>query len=169
MGKVTLRYNHTQQGISLIEVMVATAILGVFAAMATPNMKGWSRNYYLKSAATTLYAHMQTAKMGAVKDNQPWTVNFNPGTTIGYEVRNSAGKVVKKVDFRSNYSGVIQFGNPTSPVKFDTAILTFNPNGTSNTGFAYLSTPDKSSYYKIGLLLANGSVKSQKWDGAQWR
>jgi hypothetical protein len=42
--------------------------------------------------------------LGAVKDNQPWTVNFNPGGTIGYEVRNSAGKAMKTVDFRNKYS-----------------------------------------------------------------
>jgi prepilin-type N-terminal cleavage/methylation domain-containing protein len=168
MGMVMRRYQHSQQGFSFVEVMVAIAILGILAAIATPNMKEWSRNYYLKSASTTLYSHMQIAKLGAVKDNQPWTVNFNPGTTIGYDVRNSAGRVMKLVDFRSKYTGAIQFGNPTSSVLFDRATLTFYPNGISDNGFAYLASKDSAAYYRIGLPLANGAVRVQKWNGSLW-
>lgn len=169
MGKVARQYNSTQQGISIVEIMIATLVLGIVAAAAMPNMKEWSRNYYLKSAATTLYSHMQGARLGAVKDNQPWTVNFNPGTTPGYDVRNNAGQAVKTVDFRTRYGGEIQFRNPTSSTLFDTATVTFNPNGISNTGFAYISNKDKSGYYRIGVPLANGSIKLQKWDGSQWK
>ena len=165
------RYHHTQRGFSLVEILLATTVLGVVAALAAPNMREWSRNYNLKSATTNLYSHMQVARLGAVKDNQPWTVNFNPGGTIGYEVRNSANKAVKTVDFRQQYNKEIQFSNPTSTTQFDTAVLTFNPNGTSNTGFAYLSSKSKASYYRIGLQLANGTVKIQRWDASssQWK
>jgi prepilin-type N-terminal cleavage/methylation domain-containing protein len=165
------RYHHTQRGFSLVEILIATAVLGVVAALAAPNMREWSRNYNLKSATTNLYSHMQVARLGAVKDNQPWTVNFNPGGTIGYEVRNSANKAVKTVNFLKQYNKEIQFSNPTSSTQFDTAVLTFNPNGTSNTGFAYLSSKNIASYYRIGLQLANGAVKIQRWDASssQWK
>jgi len=163
------RDNHTERGFSFVEILVSLTIVGTLAAVATPNMRGLSRNYYLKSAASMLYSHLQMAKLGAVKDNSAWTVAFNPGTLIGYEVRNNAGRVIKQVDFRSAYGGNMQFRNPTGGDIFDAATLTFSPNGLSTTGFAYLSTTEQSSYYRVGVPLVNGLARVQKWNGSAWQ
>jgi Tfp pilus assembly protein FimT len=150
--------------------MIATAILGILGAVAAPNLKKWSRGYYLKSASTNLYSHMQMAKVGAIKDNQPWTIRFNPGTLVGYQVRNGAGQVVRTVSLPTDYRNAIGYGNPqSSSTLFDNATLTFNPNGLSTTGFAYLTAQDSTSYYRVGMPLANGIVKVQIWTNGQWK
>ena len=56
-----------------------------------------------------LYAHMQIEKLGTVKENKSWTINFNPAGLLGYQVRNNAGKTVKTVDFSTQYNGEIQY------------------------------------------------------------
>ena len=76
-------------------------------------------NHNVKSAALDLYAHMQIAKLGSVKENKSWTINFNPDTLLGYQVRNNAGNVVKTVDFRTRYNGDIQYGDPTETKTYD--------------------------------------------------
>jgi len=116
-----------------------------------------------------LYAHMQIAKLGAVKENKSWTINFNPGGLSGYQVRNSAGQAVKTVDFNTQYKGEIQYGDPTATRTYDASSIAFNPNGLSNTGYAYVSNKSKSSYYRIGMLYATGSIKIEKWNGTQWQ
>jgi len=161
-------YYKKENGFSIFDLMVAIAIIGVVSAASVPSLKQWSRNYNVQSSATDLYAHMQMAKLGAVKENKSWTIHFNSGVLLGYEVRNSAGKTVKTVDFRARYSGEIQYEDPTASKTYDAPTIAFNPNGLSGIGHAYISNKSKSSYYRVGMLYATGSVKIEKWNGAQW-
>src|SRR5215831_14243281 len=156
-----------ESGFSIIDLMISIAIVGIMSTVAVPSLKRWSRNYNVQSAAMDLYSHMQTAKFGAVKENKSWTINFNPGGLLGYQVRNNAGATVKTVDFRTRYNSDIQYADPTLTKTFDTSSITFNPNGLSGVGSAYLSNKDKSSYYRVGMLYALGSIKIEKWDGTQ--
>jgi prepilin-type N-terminal cleavage/methylation domain-containing protein len=164
-----LQHRHKHSGFSLIEFMIAIAIFSIIATMAVPNFKAWSRNYQIKSDSNDLYSHMQMAKIGAVKENMPWTVNFNQNGIRGYNIKDGSGKIVKAVDFDARYNREIQYKSPNSSTEYDTATLTFNPNGTSNSGFAYISNKARSGYYKIGLSFPNGSITFQKWNGSQWK
>jgi Tfp pilus assembly protein FimT len=162
-------YYKNNNGFSIFDLMVAMAIVGIISVAAVPSLKRWSANYNVKSAALDLYAHMQIAKLGSVKENKSWTINFNPGTLIGYEVRNNAGNVMKTVDFRTKYNGEIQYGDPTVTKTYDAPSIAFNPNGLSGVGHAYLSNKSKSAYYRVGMLYATGAIKIEKWDGTQWK
>ena len=156
-------------GFSIVDLMIALAIASIISVAAIPSLKRWSRNYNVQSAAMDLYAHMQIAKLGAVKENKSWTINFNPGGLLGYQVRNNTGKIVKTVDFSKKYSSEIQYTDPTATKTYDDSSITFNPNGLSETGYTYISNKSKSSYYRVGMLYATGSIKIEKWDGTQWK
>jgi prepilin-type N-terminal cleavage/methylation domain-containing protein len=161
-----LQHDYKHSGFSLIELMITIAVVGIIATVAAPNFQSWSGNYQLKSASNDLYSHMQMAKIGAVKENMPWTVNFNPS---GYNIKNGSGTIVKTVDFGNRYNNIIQYKSPTSSASYDSPILTFNPNGTSDKGFAYISNKARSGYYQVGLSFPNGSIILQKWNGSQWK
>jgi|SRR5215831_16960943 len=158
-----------ENGFSIVDLLIAMAIVGIVSTASIPSLKGWSRNYNVQSAAMDLYSHMQIARLGAVKENKSWTINFNPNGLLGYQVRNSAGQAVKTVDFRTQYKGEIQYGDPTATKTYDASSIAFNPNGLSNTGYAYVSNKSKSSYYRIGMLYSTGSIKIEKWNGTQWQ
>jgi Tfp pilus assembly protein FimT len=163
-------YYKKECGFSIVDLMITMAIIGAISAAAVPGLKRWSRNYNMQSAAMDLYAHMQIAKLGAVKENKAWTINFNPGGLVGYQVRNSAGKTVKTVDFSTWYNGEIQYGDPTATMTYpDTSFIRFNPNGLSDIGHAYISNKSKSGYYRVGMLYATGAIKTEKWNGTQWK
>ncbi|MGE3537589.1 MAG: GspH/FimT family pseudopilin [Candidatus Tectimicrobiota bacterium] len=158
---------HRQGGFSLVDVMLVVMVLGVLGAVGVPNLRSWQKNYQLKSAATDLYSHFQFAKIGAVKQNRPWTVVLNPAGTFGYEVRNGDGRAVKRIDFGAKYKHDILFGDPTATVRYDTATFTVSPNGSSTIGYVYLSNTEQAGYYRVGFALANGLARLQKWQSAQ--
>ena len=167
-----MAYRKKESGFSITDLLLAIAIAGAASVIAVPSLKQWSRNYTLQSAAMDLYAHMQIAKTGAIKENRSWTINFNPGGLLGYEVHNSAGKTVKTVDFRTRYDGEILFTDPTAAKTFEHPIVTFNPSGLidqNSVGYAYISNKSKSKYYRVGLPSITGSVRIEKWDGTQWK
>src|SRR5882762_6578770 len=101
-----------ENGFSIVDLMITIAIAGIISVASIPSLKVWSRNYNIQSAAMDLYAHMQIAKIGAIKENKSWTISFNPGGLLGYQVRNSAGNTVKTVDFSTQYKGEIQYADP---------------------------------------------------------
>ena len=158
-----------EYGFSIVDLMIAMAIASLISVASIPSLKRWSRNYNVQSAAMDLYSHMQIAKLGAVKENKSWTINFNPSGLFGYQVCNSTGKIVKTVDFSTKYSGEIQYTDPTATKTYDDSSITFSPNGLSETGYTYISNKSKSSYYRVGMLYAIGSIKIEKWDGTQWK
>src|SRR5215813_7394683 len=101
-----------EHGFSIVDLLIAMAIVGIISTASIPSLKGWSRNYNMQSAAMDLYTHMQIAKLGAIKENKSWTINFNSGGVLGYQVIhkvNNVDTVVKTVDFSTQYKGEIQY------------------------------------------------------------
>lgn len=158
-----------QHGFTLIDLMVTIGIIGVLLGIAVPNVQRWARPYHLKNAAMELYANMQRAKLGAIRENRPWTMHFNPGSLQGYEVRDGAGNTVYSVNFQTAYDGRVTYRNPTSETLFDSDILTFNQSGlTPTTGFAFLTDQNHAGYYRVGLPFITGAIQIQKWNGSAW-
>ena len=55
-------------------------VLGLLAALTTfavPNVASWQVNSRLRSAASSLYSHIQISKMTAIKENAPVVMIFN--------------------------------------------------------------------------------------------
>lgn len=61
----------------MVEVLIVVVVLGIIAAVATPNFLTWLPNMRLKAAARDLYSTMQSAKLEAIKRNQNVVIVFN--------------------------------------------------------------------------------------------
>jgi type IV fimbrial biogenesis protein FimT len=64
------------QGVTLIEQMVAIAILSVMFAIALPSFGDWIRNTRLRSTAETLRADLQMARAEAIRRNTTTRLQF---------------------------------------------------------------------------------------------
>jgi prepilin-type N-terminal cleavage/methylation domain-containing protein len=69
--------NSRVAGFSLMELMVAIAIVAILSAAAIPGYINWREKYNLKSAARELYSYMQTVRINAAKGNTSWALIFN--------------------------------------------------------------------------------------------
>ena len=58
-----------QNGFTLIEVMIAVAIVGILAMVAIPNYLQWNARYQLKQATTELAGSLNLARMAAMNRN----------------------------------------------------------------------------------------------------
>ena len=127
-------------GFSLMELMVAIAILAILAAIGIPGLIGWRDKAQLGRAARDVYSNFQKAKIEAVRRNTPITVTFRTveNDFIVYVDANDdwtyqAGEEIARPIPWSNYPGVsldtaegggdgLSFGNPVNGIEF-------TPNG----------------------------------------
>jgi prepilin-type N-terminal cleavage/methylation domain-containing protein len=66
-------------GFTLMELMVAIAIIAITASIAIPNIIGWLPTHRLASASRAILSVLQQARLRAVKENTFVTVQFDTG------------------------------------------------------------------------------------------
>jgi len=62
---------------TILELMVAMAILAILAAIAVPNYIGWLPKRHLRSSAIDVQAAIQLAKMTAIRENTNVSLKFD--------------------------------------------------------------------------------------------
>jgi type IV fimbrial biogenesis protein FimT len=167
-----------QSGFGLIEIMVGIALFSILAAIAMPNLKNWMDVYKIKGAARELFSDMQRAKIGAIKENRQWKINFLIGGSYNVlkclTITCEAGaehidfNISRSMNFNVDYDDEVKFNNPEGGGAFDTNPLIFNPNGMTNLGFIHISDKKNLKYYRIGLASFSGSIVIQQWNGTIW-
>jgi type IV fimbrial biogenesis protein FimT len=65
---------------TLIELLIAMAIIGILGAAAAPGVSRWIEVYRVKAASRQLMSDLQFARMKAVADNVQYQVYFNPAS-----------------------------------------------------------------------------------------
>ena len=93
----------SQDGFTLIEVMIAVAIVGILAMVAIPNFTQWNARYQLKQGTTELAGSLSLARMAAMNRNLPVTA------TVGLV----AGTVS------------VDFGGALAPIRLPQSIVAF--------------------------------------------
>jgi prepilin-type N-terminal cleavage/methylation domain-containing protein len=65
-----------QDGFTLVEVMIACAIVGILTMVAVPNYIQWNARYQLKQGTTELAGSLSLARMAAMNRNLAVTVQL---------------------------------------------------------------------------------------------
>lgn len=63
-----------QAGFTLIEIMIAVAIVGIASALAVPNIREWLARYDLKQSMSEIAGDLNLAKLVAMNRNRQATV-----------------------------------------------------------------------------------------------
>ena len=172
-------------GFTLMELIIVIVVLVILAAISVPIFLSWLPEYRLRSAADDLYAHLQHAKMQAIRNNNNWAVQFVESSnsyTIysNYKNTSDTGTAVKTINLSDHGSGV-GYGNGNAPqsatgaaapfnnVTYNNNWVVFNRRGMVNTlGYVYLSN-NAGSARTVGTPAMAGVVRLRRWaGGSNW-
>ena len=70
-----------KKGVTLVELIVVFAIIGIMALLLVPNIGAWLPSYRLRSATRDIVSTFRGAQMRAVSECTSYTVSFNTADT----------------------------------------------------------------------------------------
>ena len=183
-----------QPGFSLMEILVAVAIISVILGMALlnygnilPNLKANSAMdqllYQLRSARERAIAHRREVQVQFVGTNQLtiteiWLLGTAPpASTVSFEggaqyiILPGVPDLPAPFNFGNTvpvYFGGLSGGPPI--MKFSTTGAFIDGGNTIVNGTVFMGIPGKPSTARaISVLGATGRVREYHWDGSQWQ
>lgn len=159
-----------RKGVTLTELMVTVALVGIFAGIAVPGMQAYAGRTKLRQQTDLVVGVITRARIMAMQD-APWRVIFDPGARSYYAYcdRNANGRQDSGEEVQGIYQLTpgVSFGSAASRGPNNTAIpedgvsfqdnrIVFNRMGGCNAGSLYLSSKEGSA--AIRVMPASGAV-----------
>ena len=186
--------NPSQQGFSLLEILVAVAIISVVLVMAMLNYGNILPNYKANSAMDQVLSQMRSARERAISHRREVQVQFIGTNQLQMSELWTLGTppVERPVSFEGGAQFIVfssvpdlpapyNFGN-SAPIyfgglsggppimKFSTTGAFIDGGNSLVNGTVFLGIPGKPSTARaISILGATGRVREYHWDGTQWQ
>ncbi|MEW6682430.1 MAG: GspH/FimT family pseudopilin [Nitrospirota bacterium] len=135
---------NAEQGITLVELLFAVAVVGILMAIAVPQVRTWSVQHQRSAAATEIFALINQARSIAVNTSTQATITVTTTATP------PGGSIVAQIGAPTNWTKQITLGTgPYSGVGLVAAApagtYTITPRGTVQPGSFTLTLQDLNS------------------------
>ncbi len=87
-----LMLQNGQRGVTLIELMIAIAVMAILLAIGVPSFTVWLQNSQIRTATESIVNGLQLARAEAVRRNAQVSFTLGPGTS--WEVRTVTGNAL---------------------------------------------------------------------------
>ena len=121
----------SRRGFSLVEMVVALAIILIMMAVALPFLFGNRRSYHLTQASTAASGAIQATRYQAIMTGCSYNITFTVGLTT-YQVQNQplSGTPPACSGTWSNLGAATPWSTTADVTMSPTTTLQFDPNGT---------------------------------------
>lgn len=113
-----------QEGVSLIELLIAISILGILSSIAAPAFTQWTQNSQIKNAAGSIQDGLQLARIEAVRRNQNAQFVLGSGSSWSVGCVTASGTCPAVIQSRDNNEG-----SSNVDVTADQSTIAFNGLG----------------------------------------
>ena len=178
---------NSKLGVSLIEMLTVIVIIGILAAIATPNFSRWKEKYEINGETKKVYFDLLLAHSTSISNNHNVLVTFDP-INNSYKVlkdknnngQEDSGETIKSVNLENNIqfgfnSGVLDLeGNlVTSSIFFANGnTITFNSRGQASTsGSIFLIHKNdigksNNRLRSINIIQSTGAIESLEYSSS---
>ena len=142
-------------GVTLIEVAVVMAIVGIMALFLAPAIGQWADNFRIRQAARDISSTLQLAKMKAITKRLEYNVVFDVDNNTFHHERN---------DPRLGWTTEEGVNKAPRGVNIDTNLASetfqFNPNGTCSNGSITIDN-EQGKQYKV-VVSRTGRIRMEE-------
>jgi type IV fimbrial biogenesis protein FimT len=176
--KESIRSGKKYSGFTLMELMVALAIMAILAGIAIPGFAIFLPNYRLKGAAKDIFSVMQGAKLTAVKENADVVVWFDKDADTyrayldnGAGATGVAGNRTQDGTEKTLIDGILPDDVDMYNYLFSSWVnqTSFNSKGLADGGWGHVYLRNnRNRYMRVAVGIA-GNLKIEKsTDGSSW-
>lgn len=174
------------KGFTMIELLIAIAIVAITAAMGFPTFMDQRDRARIKRAGRDMVSHFQMARINAMRDGQRWAIRFDTDADLYRIVHSGNDRILYNDDDVTMKSiplssyGDVAFGigdgigarpGGTVPengaVSFSGNQVNFDPDGSSKSGTVYVKN-NKGQTFAVGSISTTGRVKVWANYGQGW-
>jgi prepilin-type N-terminal cleavage/methylation domain-containing protein len=174
------------KGLTLIELTVVMCILAVMVMISIPNIGRWIPRYRLRGAVRDVASTMQLARLGAIKDNRDWAIQFNANAQTYTILSDDGGDDTWGTIDDVGYKGDVSPWTLSTRSLADYRNVSFGDNGYGSwfdgsgdgtagpdlfngiVGSAYLRNNRADAACARIRFTATGGIEVVHWDGDSW-
>jgi len=173
MEMIKMAKKQNDKGVTLIELLITIAIIGILASIGIPQYGRFVANSRIRSASSDLLQNMRLARTMAIKENRNYLITFNEADVNTYSMGfdgdgnnmlidpadgYGAGNV-RTVDLSVSYGSEVLFGTATieGPDERDACPVCIAIPG-STVAFGGTAGPVRQEFNPDGTISFTGSV-----------
>ena len=117
-------------GMTLIELLIGFAIIGILLALGVPSFNAWLQNLQIRNAADSIFNGLQLARANAVQRNKSVTFTM-AGPASGWTVSIDTPSALETATVQTRSATE---GTPNAVIATTAPAITFNGLGATNLG-----------------------------------